>query len=56
MSICTRVWVEMAQDILEGRQGLLWIDDVTRTDLAQYPPAFPAVYAVMYHVTGDRSA
>jgi 4-amino-4-deoxy-L-arabinose transferase-like glycosyltransferase len=45
-----------ARDILEGRQRLFWIDDPTRTDLAQYPPAFPALVALIYKVTGDHSA
>src|SRR5215217_8781586 len=45
-----------ARDILEGRQRLFWIDDSTRTDLAQYTPAFPALVALIYKVTGDRSA
>ena len=45
-----------ARDILEGRQRLFWIDDPARTDLAQYPPAFPAFVALIYKVTGDRSA
>jgi 4-amino-4-deoxy-L-arabinose transferase-like glycosyltransferase len=45
-----------ARDILDGRQRLFWIDDPTRTDLAQYPPAFPAFVALIYKVTGDRSA
>src|SRR6185436_14836276 len=45
-----------ARDILEGRQKLFWIDDATRTDLAQYPPAFPALVALIYKVTGDHSA
>ena len=45
-----------ARDILEGRQRLFWIDDATRTDLAQYPPAFPAIVALIYKVTGDHSA
>jgi 4-amino-4-deoxy-L-arabinose transferase-like glycosyltransferase len=45
-----------ARDILEGRQRLFWIDDSTRTDLAQYPPAFPALVALIYKVTGDHSA
>ena len=45
-----------ARDILDGRQRLLWIDDPTRTELAQYPPAFPALVALIYKVTGDRSA
>lgn len=45
-----------ARDILDGRQRLFWIDDSARTDLAQYPPAFPALVALIYKVSGDRSA
>src|ERR1044071_4671109 len=45
-----------ARDILDGRQRLFWIDDPTRTDLAQYPPAFPALVALIYKITGDQSA
>lgn len=45
-----------AQDILDGRQRLFWIDDPARTDLAQYPPAFPALVALIYTLSGDRSA
>ena len=32
-----------ARAILDGRQNLFWIDDPSRTDLAQYPPGYPAV-------------
>ena len=46
----------LARSILDGRQNLFWIDDPTRTDLVQYPPAFPAVVALIYKVGGDRSA
>jgi len=45
-----------ARDILDGRQRLFLIDDSARTDLAQYPPAFPALVALIYKITGDRSA
>ena len=45
-----------ARDILDGRQRLFWIDDASRTDLAQYPPAFPALVAFIYKVSGDHSA
>jgi 4-amino-4-deoxy-L-arabinose transferase-like glycosyltransferase len=45
-----------ARDILDGRQHLFWIDDPTRTDLAQYPPAFPALVALVYKISGDHSA
>jgi 4-amino-4-deoxy-L-arabinose transferase-like glycosyltransferase len=45
-----------ARDILDGRQRLFWIDDPARTDLAQYPPAFPALVALIYKATGEHSA
>ena len=45
-----------ARDILDGRQKLFWIDDATRTDLAQYPPAFPALLALIYKISGKPSA
>src|SRR5215212_12081378 len=45
-----------ARDILDRRQRLFWIDDATRTDLAQYPPAFPALVALIYKVSGEHSA
>src|ERR1044071_6202807 len=45
-----------ARDILDGRQNLFWIDDGTRTDLVQYPPAFPALVALIYKISADRSA
>jgi 4-amino-4-deoxy-L-arabinose transferase-like glycosyltransferase len=45
-----------ARDILDGRQGIFFINDATRTDLAQYPPAFPALVAAIYGLTGERSA
>src|SRR5215813_12786914 len=44
-----------ARDILDGRQRLFWIDDPTRTDLAQYPPAYPAFVAFIYKITGNAS-
>ncbi|HET7112713.1 MAG TPA: glycosyltransferase family 39 protein, partial [Pyrinomonadaceae bacterium] len=45
-----------ARDILDRRQGIFFINDSTRTDLAQYPPAFPAFVAAIYEVSGERSA
>jgi hypothetical protein len=44
-----------ARAILKGEQRLFWIDDPTRTDLAQYPPGFPAAVAFIYKVGGDWS-
>lgn len=51
-----RKFDRQARDILDGRQPIFLIDDATRTDLAQYPPAFPAAVAAIYGVTGERSA
>jgi 4-amino-4-deoxy-L-arabinose transferase-like glycosyltransferase len=51
-----RVFDKRAQDILDGRGRLFWIDDPTRTDLVQYPPAYPWMVAAIYRLTGDRSA
>ena len=45
-----------ARAILQGRQHLFWIDDPTRTDLAQYPPGYPVILAVVYAFTADWSA
>ena len=45
-----------ARAILDGKQRLFWIDDPTRTDLTQYPPAFPAMVALIYKFSPQRSA
>lgn len=45
-----------ARDILSGQQRLFWIDDPARTDLVQYPPAFPALVALIYKFTSEQSA
>jgi len=45
-----------ARAILDGSQRLFWIDDPTRTDLAQYPPAFPAFVAFIYKFSSTPSA
>lgn len=45
-----------ARDILNGKQRLFWIDDPARTDLAQYPPAFPALVALVYRFSSEPSA
>ena len=45
-----------ARAILDGSQRLFWIDDPTRTDLAQYPPAFPALVALIYKFSNTPSA
>src|ERR1051326_7282744 len=51
-----RVFDKRANDILDGREKLYWIDDSSRTDQAQYPPAYPWLVAAIYRVSGNRSA
>jgi len=50
-----RVFDERARNILDGRERPFWIDDPGRTDLVQYPPAFPLWVAAVYGLTGERS-
>lgn len=45
-----------AQSLLDGSERFFWIDDPSRTDLVQYPPAFPWLIATIYWLTGDHSA
>jgi len=51
-----RVFEKRANDILDGRGRLYWIDDPSRTDEVQYPPAYPWMVAAIYRVSGNRSA
>jgi hypothetical protein len=51
-----RIFDARAQNILDGRESFFWIDDSSRTDLIQYPPAFPWWTAFIYGVTNERSA
>lgn len=51
-----KIFDDRAQNILDGKESLFWISDSSRTDLIQYPPAFPAWVAFIYSVTGERSA
>jgi len=50
------VFDRQAEAILEGKQHFFWINEPTRTDLAQYPPAFPAWVAIIYKLTHHHSA
>jgi len=50
-----QIFEKQAENILAGRESPFWIDDPTRTDLVQYPPAFPWWIALIYRVTGDHS-
>jgi 4-amino-4-deoxy-L-arabinose transferase-like glycosyltransferase len=44
-----------AQEWLDGRASILWIDDPSRTDAAVYAPGYPLWLAFIYAVTGSRS-
>jgi 4-amino-4-deoxy-L-arabinose transferase-like glycosyltransferase len=50
------IFDQQARDILDGHQHLFVIDDPSRTDLVQYPPAYPATVALIYKLTGNYSA
>jgi len=49
------VFDQQARAILDGRERAFWIDDSTRTDMVQYPPAYPLWMAAIYSATGERS-
>ena len=48
------VFDKRAKEIVAGGR-MFWIDDSSRTDLIQYPPAFPIWVATIYRVTGNSS-
>ena len=50
------VFDRQSQAILDGKASLFWIADPSRTDAAVYPPGFPLWLALIYKLTGDRSA
>ena len=51
-----QIFEKRAANILAGREHPFWIDDPSRTDLVQYPPAFPWWIALIYRVSGEHSA
>ena len=50
------IFDRQARDIIDGHQPLFLIEDPSRTDLVQYPPGYPAAVALIYKLTGNRSA
>ena len=50
-----QMFEKRAENILAGREQAFWIDDPSRTDLVQYPPAFPWWVALIYRATGEHS-
>lgn len=51
-----KIFDQRAQGIMDGRESFFFVPDSSRTDLIQYPPAFPLWVAFIYSVTGERSA
>ena len=51
-----QVFDRRARSILGGSERLFWIDDPSRTDLVQYPPAYPWWIAAIYSVSAQPSA
>ena len=47
---------KQAQDILDSKSSVFWIDDPARTETAVYPPGYSLWVAVIYKLGGDRSA
>ena len=43
-----------AQDWLDGRASIFWIEDATRTDKAIYAPGYPLWLASIYKLSGSR--
>ena len=49
------VFDRQAQNILDHKEPMFWINDSSRTDQIVYPPGYPLWVAAIYAVTGDRS-
>lgn len=45
-----------AQNILDGKASVFWIDDPSQTEAAVYPPGYPIWLALVYTASGNRSA
>jgi hypothetical protein len=50
------VFDRQAQSILDGTASVFWIDDPSRTEAAVYPPGYPLWLALLYGLSGMRSA
>jgi 4-amino-4-deoxy-L-arabinose transferase-like glycosyltransferase len=45
-----------AVNILDGKSSIFWITDPAQTESAIYPPGYPLAVAIVYWLTGERSA
>lgn len=50
------VFDRQAQNILDGKSSIFWIDDPEKTEAAVYPPGYPLWLSLVYRLTGERSA
>jgi 4-amino-4-deoxy-L-arabinose transferase-like glycosyltransferase len=49
------VFDRQAQNVLDHKEPIFWINDSSRTDQMIYPPGYPLWMASIYAVSGDRS-
>lgn len=49
------IFDRQAQNMLDHKEPLFWINDSSRTDQIIYPPGYPLWIASIYKATGDRS-
>ncbi len=49
------VFDRQAQNILDHKEPMFWINDSSRTDQMIYPPGYPLWMASIYAMSGDRS-
>jgi 4-amino-4-deoxy-L-arabinose transferase-like glycosyltransferase len=49
------VFDRQAQNILDHKAPMFWINDSSRTDQVIYPPGYPLWMAAIYAASGDRS-
>jgi hypothetical protein len=49
------VFDRQAQNILDHKEPMFWINDSSRTDQIIYPPGYPLWVAAIYAATGNRS-
>src|SRR5688572_4095650 len=51
-----KIFDQRAHDILDRKEPIFFITDSSRTDLIQYPPAFPMLIALIYSASGEHSS
>src|SRR5688500_18255700 len=49
------IFDQQAQNILDGKTGVFWIEDPAQTDKAIYPPGYSLWLSLIYFASGVRS-